>query len=362
MPDLFQLPQVTPLNMGAVMPGAKLYFYRTNTSTPQNTYQDAALSTPHENPVVADADGVFAPIFLDPNLPDYRVTLKTSANATVSGYPVDDIPSLSSGGSTNVRYAVASGTANAISVTLTEPDVIAYAPGLLIELSITATITSSSVTVNVNGIGARSLVHPDGSSLVPGEIISGETILIAYQDGTSSFHLLSVTGSLTAIDGDVSNPPIRFLTAQTTGVFLGTDDLPHIAHAAADKGALFGWSEGTFTATLTGMTSTTTFTATYKKTNKLVVLMAKVIGTFGTSNTTSMGMTGIPAAIQPAYITDCPCNILDNGNIVPGIARVGTAGSITFLKWNGTTFSETAFTAASDKGLTNYWLITYDLS
>lgn len=85
MADLFQLPKVVSL------PGSKLYFYQTGTSTPQDTYQDAALTTPHANPVVADASGVFEPIFLSPTLPAYRVTHRTSADVLI--YTEDDYPS-----------------------------------------------------------------------------------------------------------------------------------------------------------------------------------------------------------------------------------------------------------------------------
>ena len=91
MSAIFTLPRVL------FTPGAKLYFFQSGTSTPQNTYQDADLTTPHANPVVAGSDGYFAPIFLDPSLPDYRVTLKDSADATQSGYPVDDVAAAASG-------------------------------------------------------------------------------------------------------------------------------------------------------------------------------------------------------------------------------------------------------------------------
>lgn len=61
--------------------GAKLYFYVTGTSTPKDTYSDAALSTPNANPVVADAGGVFGSIFMSNEA--YKVVLKTSADVTV---------------------------------------------------------------------------------------------------------------------------------------------------------------------------------------------------------------------------------------------------------------------------------------
>src|SRR5690606_10070133 len=44
--------------------GAKAYFFDVGTTTPQITYTDAALSIPHDHPVVALANGWFPPVFL----------------------------------------------------------------------------------------------------------------------------------------------------------------------------------------------------------------------------------------------------------------------------------------------------------
>lgn len=85
MPSLFYLPKVVGL------PGSKLTFTQTNTTTPQDVYTDEDLSVAHEVPVEADAAGVFPPIYLDPTLPDYRVKYTTSADVLI--YQVDDYPS-----------------------------------------------------------------------------------------------------------------------------------------------------------------------------------------------------------------------------------------------------------------------------
>jgi len=68
------------------LPGSKLYFYETGTTTPKLVYQDVALTIPHAHPVVSDGAGIFPPIFLDGV---YRVELKNSAGVTQSGWPVD---------------------------------------------------------------------------------------------------------------------------------------------------------------------------------------------------------------------------------------------------------------------------------
>ena len=98
---------------GLNLDGAKWYFYQTGTTTPQSVYTTAALSTPHLNPVVADAAGKFANIYFDTAL-SYRGILKTSDDATTI-YDIDPINTdtlsqlAASGGSALVSF-IQSGT------------------------------------------------------------------------------------------------------------------------------------------------------------------------------------------------------------------------------------------------------------
>lgn len=88
--SLFVLPRVTPLNGSVGVPLSKLTFSRTGTTTAQDTYTDSALTTPNENPVVADANGMFPKIYLDPSTGyDYRVKWTTSADVLI--WQEDDI-------------------------------------------------------------------------------------------------------------------------------------------------------------------------------------------------------------------------------------------------------------------------------
>ncbi len=91
MPKLFQLPKVIPLDTGGdLLAGAQLTFYERGTTNLQNVYSDPELTSPHTNPVVADGNGVFAPIYLDPSL-NYKVELADSDDVALAGYPVNDI-------------------------------------------------------------------------------------------------------------------------------------------------------------------------------------------------------------------------------------------------------------------------------
>lgn len=76
-------------NDGTVAAGCYLYTYAAGTATPKATYQDAAGTTPHANPIVLDAKGE-ALIYWSGA---YKVDLKTAAGVQITGYPVDNYSS-----------------------------------------------------------------------------------------------------------------------------------------------------------------------------------------------------------------------------------------------------------------------------
>lgn len=63
--------------------GAKAFFFDANTTTPLIVYTDAGFNVPHDHPVVANADGSFPPVFLEPQI-DYRVRIETAEGVTLS--------------------------------------------------------------------------------------------------------------------------------------------------------------------------------------------------------------------------------------------------------------------------------------
>lgn len=76
---------------GTPYAAAKLYTYRAGTTTNLATYTTNALSVALSNPIVADANGLFPAIYIDPDSGyDLRVILKTSAGVTI--YDEDNIP------------------------------------------------------------------------------------------------------------------------------------------------------------------------------------------------------------------------------------------------------------------------------
>lgn len=283
MPLLFQLPKVTSL------PGAKLYFYRTNTSTPQDVFTDADLDVAHEQPVEADIAGVFPPIYLDPTLPDYRVTHTTSADVLI--YTVDDVPS-----NQNVQQSMR--------LESTNPFVFLY-----------------------------------------------------DTDGTSGSRKYRIRAAANAFEVQASNEDETVFT--TILQFVGG-----VLYSNATEVAVT--SSGTFTATLTGMTTTTTGTVNYRKVNNVVTMWAESAIT-GTSNSTSMSMTGVPASLLVLFKA-VPCIVQDNTQgSMSGVAVVNNT-DIDFmltrqdLVANLLQSSYTGFTNGGTKGIPSGWCITYTVA
>lgn len=87
--QLFKLPRQLNYNGNLqTVPGAKAYFYLSGTSTLQTVYQDADLTIPHANPVVADFLGMLPAIYMNPGV-RHKLILKTSADVDL--YTTDPI-------------------------------------------------------------------------------------------------------------------------------------------------------------------------------------------------------------------------------------------------------------------------------
>lgn len=92
------------------LPGAKLEFYLANTTTPADTYVDAAQTTKHPWPVVADATGKFPVIWL-PSGVNCDVVLKDAAGATLETYQdIDGGPDASGSDASEIGRAVEVGS------------------------------------------------------------------------------------------------------------------------------------------------------------------------------------------------------------------------------------------------------------
>lgn len=118
-------------------------------------------------------------------------------------------------------FAVANGTANALTITLS-PIPLAYYDGLRALLRVGSSSTSVVPTLNVNGLGEKTIVNPDGSSLQKGALVAGAVQMFCFDAVRGKFILL---------------------TSANTGVLIGNNWMRH------SDGSYEAWGEAEFTGT-----------------------------------------------------------------------------------------------------------------
>lgn len=284
MPSLFYPPKFEGL------PGSKLTFSISGTSTLQNTFTDEDLQVAHENPVEADANGVFPPIYLDPTLPNYRVKYTTAADVLI--YQVDDYPS-----NQNVQQSMR--------LESTNPFLFLY----------DTDGASGSRKYRIRASGAAFEVQAVNES----ETVF--TTILRYEGGLLYSNQTEVAVTET----------------------------------------------GSFTGTLTGVTGTVTGTINYRRVNNLVTLYLNA-ALNGTSNASTMTITGVPSGIRPNFYRAVVTDLTDNNNELLGIAVVETDGEIEFFLYGTSTVANrvsvttSTFTSSGTKGLTSGWTLSYPIA
>jgi hypothetical protein len=165
-----------------------------------------------------------------------------------------------------------------------------------------ANANTGACTLNPNSLGAKN-IFARGAALIGGELSTTVPALVVY-DGTQ-FNLL--------------NPEP---------------------------------ASGSFTATLTGMSTTVTGTINYLVKGKIVYCyLTSTIA--GTSNANTMTLTGVPTALRPTTGSDVPVYLRDNGVFSMGSMTTASSGTFTFYKDGA---SATSFTTSGSKGLDgNFW-------
>jgi microcystin-dependent protein len=71
-------------SLGRPLSGGKLYFFQTGTSTPQNAYQDTALTLAHPNPMTLDSSGRIPAFYLADG--SIKIRLADAAGVTILSY------------------------------------------------------------------------------------------------------------------------------------------------------------------------------------------------------------------------------------------------------------------------------------
>lgn len=200
------------------------------------------------------------------------------------------------------NYYTGGGTANAQTVTMS-PVPTAYYAGMVIAYLPTAANTGAA-TINANSLGAKN-IFAYGAALIGGELQTNVPAVLVY-DGTQF-------------------------------QFINPND-----------------ATGSFTVTLTGMSSATTGTLNWRIAHGKSVILTALADINNTSNATTLTLTGIPAAIQPTttkYISFF--NTRDSSSQVAGMLQI-TGASSTWTVGKGLTATSAfpgAYTASGNKGI-----------
>lgn len=156
------------------------------------------------------ANGFSAGTALSPQL--NKVWRQSSIMAAVLGALINDVTgqdAIDDGTTTTLEqnifaailkagYAADSGAVNAYAVTLA-PAVPAYYDGMIVGFSTANANTSTTPTLNVNGLGAISLKQSDGTALVIGQIHAGAYCQAVYRSAGPRFEV--TTGRFALADG-----------------------------------------------------------------------------------------------------------------------------------------------------------------
>src|SRR5262245_12995611 len=89
-------------SQGNPLSGGKLYFFQSGTSTPQNAFQDVALTIAHPNPMTLDASGRIAAFYLADGFIKIRLTDKSGVDIIVADGLLVIGPSSGAGGGVSV--------------------------------------------------------------------------------------------------------------------------------------------------------------------------------------------------------------------------------------------------------------------
>jgi len=125
---------------------------------------------------------------------DYVTALAHTASTTRALYPITSQVQ----DSALLWGGMAGGTADALTITLT-PAITAYVTGQVFQFVASAANATTTPTINVNSLGAKSIKRQNGATIQPGDIPSGALVQAAY-NGTD-FLLTSVTAVQAASGG-----------------------------------------------------------------------------------------------------------------------------------------------------------------
>ena len=223
-----------------------------------------------------------------------------TANITMGTYKITNLGAATAG-TDAVRFSqIQAGTEKLLAVTGTNtiigsatPALTAYTAGNAFTFVVAGSNTST-VTLNIDGLGAKAITRDGTTALVSGDIVTGEVVLVVY-DGTqfqvlnsNSFTNLNVSGTLsvTGVATLTAQPILSSLTASSA---VATD---------ASKGLVSVTNTGTGNNVLATSAAMTTPTITNPTVTNYVESVV-AIGTVTSTNTIAL----TSGTVQTATLT-----------------------------------------------------------
>jgi hypothetical protein len=274
------------------------------------------------------------------------------------------VTSLAFGNATdNPSYAfTGTGTTSFGGLTWVGPDNTSAGSNFVVGASTSTSSTSNRGVISVNGVtdsivdltvnGTRQgFIYTNGSEV---RLFAGSGVPLTFHTNGALKATIDTTGGLFMNGATGSGQGAGTINA--TGLYVNgvTVDAGHE-------------TVGTFTGTLTGVTSGTC-SMKYRKVGNFVTLYLASGGCSGTSNAATLTMTGLPAAIQTSLGAAVLGMCLDNGTgLLTSCAAIFTASSGTMvmgiaktnLTTGITTYDSSGWTAANAKGLSTNFVIQY---
>ena len=226
-------------------------------------------------------------------------------------------------------------------------------------------INTNSIAGFAKRLGSTISEHAVSYQILPtdqGKFFRGTATLTftlpAVADAGEGLPLVIVntgTGVVT-IDGNASeliNGDVSLALAENEAALLTTDGSEWVALVVRETVE----ETDTFVGTLTGMDAATTGTINYNRIGSRVTLWSDA-NIFGTSNTTGMTLTGLPAALYPSTSRQSMTVVRDNTTTV--LARQSMS-SLGVLLFDIGAFAGGGFTAAGSKGIFAGWQMNYVL-
>lgn len=383
-------------NSGQPLSGGQVFVYQAGTTTAQTNYTDSTGTVANPQPILLNSAGrLVNSIWLATNQPHKLIlqdsvgnTLTTIDQLTAINDPISVTTSLANPASGSGADLVANAVKSYASFTTLRAapvPTLAANQTLLVELLNGSGSGQPDNTAGTFAWVATSSATDDSINVIKPTAASGNgrylrvTIpqpSISYADtgpanaitvtGVPGFNVLTDGWSVLAKIGHTTTNSAPTLSANASiaePVYYDDEVTPLVAGANILNGTynyiynstVTGWIctnpgpvTGSFTITLTGMSAGTTGTVNYRilPDGRTVYVWVSAAIT-GTSNTTAMTGTGVPAILTTTTSKVLTLRLEDNTVVQLGCLTTGTSTTWTF----GSTVTNTTFTGSGTKGL-----------